>query len=209
MRAGDRGGRAAGKVVDQGRAVGGDGRRVEHDEVGRVALAHQAAVPQAEERRGLCRHHLHGLLERHQLAAAEHVAEERGGVVGAAHPVEVGTGVGAAEHRTGVGPDRGAHLPRLLVVVVGVGPQHGAQVVGEHDVEQGVEGSGAALGGDVGDGAECAARVGRRVGVADDVGAPREPAAGTRRPPAVVTLARSARTAGSAASPSARPRAGS
>ena len=59
-----------------------------------------------------------------------------------------------------------------LVAVVGVGPQHGAQVIGQHDVEQGVEGRGAALGRDVGHGAEGAALVGRGVGVADDVGAP-------------------------------------
>ena len=118
------------------------------------------------------RHHVHGLLHRDELAAAQAVAEEGGRVVGAAHAVEVGAGVGAADHGPRVAPDRGAHRPRGLVAVVGVGPQHGAQVVGQHDVEQGVEGRGAALGGDVGHAAEGAAVVGRRVGVADDVGAP-------------------------------------
>ena len=46
---------------------------------------------------------------------------------------------------------------RLGVVVGGHRPQHGAQVVGDHDVEQRVEGVLAALGGDVADDAPLAA----------------------------------------------------
>ncbi len=72
---------------------------------------------------------------RHQPASPEAVGEERGGVGRAAHAVEVGAGIGPAEHHVRVVPQAAAQAPRLVVVVRRHRPQHGAQVVVEHDVD--------------------------------------------------------------------------
>ena len=85
---------------------------------------------------GHLRHQLHAAFHRHELAAAEAVAEELRGVRRAAHAVEVRAGVGAADHHERVVPRLGAHLPRLRVAVGRERPQHGAQVVVDHDVER-------------------------------------------------------------------------
>ena len=95
---GEEAGRLSGEVMDQAGRLGGDGLGIEDEQVSGVTLLDQAAVAQAEEGGGLGRHHVHRLLDRNQLAAAQAVVEERGGVVGATHAVEVGPGVGAADH---------------------------------------------------------------------------------------------------------------
>ena len=134
--------------------LGADGLGVEDDEVGVEALGDAAPVAQPEQPGGHVGHELHGPLERHQLAAAQGVAEEPGGVRRAAHAVEVRAGVGAAEHGALVGPGLPAQLPRGGVAVGRHGPQDRAQVVGAHDVDQRGERVLAALGGDVADAAD-------------------------------------------------------
>ena len=107
-----------------------------------AALAEHAAVAQAEQLGRRLGDELHRPLERARAAAAEAVAEEAGGVGRAAHAVEVGAGVGAAEHGAAGRPTpRRRSSQRRAVVVLRHRPQHRAQVVGDHDVEQRVEGS--------------------------------------------------------------------
>ena len=156
-----------GRSRDERGVVGADGVGVEHHDVGDRALAQHAAVAQPEQRRRRARDELHRPLERDQLATAEAVGEEARGVGRAAHAVEVGAGVGAADHRPRVVPHLAAQVPRRAVVVLRDRPQHGAQLVGDHDVEQRAEVRLAALGGDV------ARRRGRA--------APRSPARTRRR----------------------------
>ena len=55
--------------------------------------------------------HLHGPFEGHELATAQHVAEEASGVGRAAHAVEVCAGVRAAEHHRGVVPGLATQFP--------------------------------------------------------------------------------------------------
>ncbi len=129
-------------------------------------------------------HQAHGLLEPEQLPAAQAVGQERGRVRGAAHPVEVRAGVGTTDQHPVVLPDLGPQLPRVGVVVGRRRPEHRAEVVRDHDVEERVERLHAALGRDVADRPAAQALVLRRVGVADHVAAPPgEPAhdAGLRR----------------------------
>ena len=71
---------------------------------------------------------------------------------GAAHHVEVRAGVGAADHRARIAPHVDAHLPRLgRLRAAEVGAQAGAQLVGDHDVEERVERRLALFLGDVAD----------------------------------------------------------
>ena len=68
-----------------------------------------------------------------------------------------------------VGPHVLPHGPRLRVVVGGHGPQDGAQVVVDHDLEEGVERVLAPFLGHVGDHPTVQALIGGRVRVTDDV----------------------------------------
>ena len=151
VRAGVEAGRVAGQVVDQARRLGVD--RGSGSKTKRSAAKPSRTRPRSRRPKSaagcaviMCT----ACLDGDQLAAAQAVGQEGGRVARAAHAVEVRAGVGAADHGPRVAPDGGPHGPRGLVAVVGVGPQHRAQVVGQHDVEQRVEGRRAALGGDVG-----------------------------------------------------------
>ena len=172
MRAGGEPGRVAGQVVHEGGVLGADGRRgrTPRGRRGSPRPSRPRSV-QAEQLGGLVGDHLHGALERRELAAAQAVAEEAGRVRRAAHAVEVGAGVGAAEHGSAVVPQLLAQRPRLGVVVGRHGPQHGAQLVVDHDLDERVERVLAALGRDVAHDPALQALVRLGVRVADDVAA--------------------------------------
>ena len=139
-RAGEEAAGAAGQVVDHLDSPASTDLGVEHDQVGVGAFGDGAAVAQAEQaRRAPGSSCCTATLDRGELAAAEAVADEPGGVRRPAHAVEVRAGVGAADHDRGVLPRLAPQLPRLGVAVGGAGPEHRAQVVGDHDVEQRVE----------------------------------------------------------------------
>ena len=117
-RAGEEPRRPAREVLDQAHLVGADGLGVEHDEVGMEALGDDAPVAQPEQLGRRLRDEVDGLLDRDELAAADHVGEEDGGVRRAAHAVEVRAGVGAADEDVRVAPQRRpACFHESLVVV--------------------------------------------------------------------------------------------
>src|SRR6202453_2305666 len=165
VRAGVEPGSVPRQVVHEPGGLGVDRLRVEDEEVRDVALANEATVAQTEQLCRLRREHVHGLLHRDQLAAAQAIPQEGGRIARAAHAVEVRARVGPADHGARVAPDLRPQSPRRFFAVVGVGPQDGAQIVGQHDVEEGVERSGPPFRRDVGDGAERASLVGSGVGV--------------------------------------------
>ena len=88
-------------------------------------------------------------------AVAHEVTQHHGRVVGVAHDVEVRAGVGATEHDPVVAPHLAPDPPALVRHAERRDErgEHGRerQTLGEHDVEQHVDGIGAALGGDGGD----------------------------------------------------------
>ena len=170
-------GAVAGQVVLQEELAGPDRLGVEDDEVGVPALGDPAALHEAEEPGRYVGHVGDGTLHGGQLLAAQAVGQPLGGVAGAGHPVEVGAGVRTADHHVVVVPGCLAHDPAGRVVVGGARPQHGAQVVGQHDVQQRVEVSLAPFTGDVSYQATLQPLVGLRVGVADPV----QPPAGESR----------------------------
>ena len=88
---------------------------IEHDDVGRHALAQQAAIVEAELGGGVAGDHLHRLLEREGLLLAHPVAEQMR-LQRAVHDLrDVGAGVGEGHDRA-----RMLHqLQRLALVLVG------------------------------------------------------------------------------------------
>ena len=91
------------------------------------------------------------LLHRHEAATTQALGEELGRVGAAAHAVEVGAGVGAGHQDVVVVPDTRSDPPGLVVVARGRGPQHRAELVGDHDVDSTVERAHAASCRDVSD----------------------------------------------------------
>ena len=102
-------------------------------------LAHDTTIRETKEVGRVRGHHADRFLDGDQLATVEAVAKKGCGVVGAAHAIEVGTSVGSTDHDPRVPPDLDPRLPRGIVGVGGLGPQDRAQIVSDHDVEEGVE----------------------------------------------------------------------
>ncbi len=124
------------------------------------------AVADAVEARLHVGEEVHGLLERQELVGPTR-REQRRRVAERRQHVEVRAGVGRADDDTRVAPRLGPQSPRLRVVAPRRRHEHRAELVGDDDVEHRVERVGAALGGDVGDGAAREALVLGRKGLAD------------------------------------------
>ena len=86
-----------------------------------------------------------GVLEAHDALVAYPCGEELGGIRGVGEELGVRAAVGEPGHRVGAVGDR-AH--RLHVDLDGVGLPSGAEIAGQRDVEEGVDGVDAHLGGD-------------------------------------------------------------
>ena len=122
---------------------------IEDHEVGPRPDGDPPSVAQAEQARRLAGERVDRLLERHEPPAAQAVRQELGRVRTAAHAIEVRAGVGPGEQHVVVVPHPGPQRPGLVVVARRRRPQHGPQLVGEHDVDEGVERIGSALARDV------------------------------------------------------------
>ena len=144
-------GAPSGQVAHERGRLAADRVGIEHDEIGERAFDERAAVAQPRTARAafpVMAWTAHS--SDTSCAAAQRVGEELRGIRAAAHAVEVRTGVAAAEEHVGVVPERAPQRPVGVVVVGRARPQHGAQVVGDHDVDQRVERVVvASLGGDV------------------------------------------------------------
>ena len=140
-------GGAVGEVVGEPLLVGADGVGVEDHDVGGVAGEQQAAVGEAAQRGGDGGDLAHALLEGEALPLAHPVLEEPGVGLGAVVAVEVGAAVGRADdHVRVVLGDLGALDP---LGRLGLPEELDGEVLGGGDVEEGVGGVHAALGGDV------------------------------------------------------------
>ena len=140
-------GGAVREVVGEVLLVGADGVGVEDHDVGGVAGEEQAAVGEAAQRGGDGGDLADALLEREAAPLAHPVLEEPGVGLGAVVAVEVGAAVGRAhDHvRVVLGDLRALDPLRRL----GLPDELDGEVLGGGDVEEGVGGVHAALGGDV------------------------------------------------------------
>ena len=107
-----------------------------HHEVGVPALGDPAPVADAVQARLHVGDEVDRLLEREQAALHHGLVQHRGRVVERRQHVEVRAGVGCADHRPRIAPHVDPQLPRLVVVARGRRHEHGAELVGEHDVER-------------------------------------------------------------------------
>ena len=81
-------------------------------------------------------------------------------------------GIAAADHGPAIEPQVATHSPTGVIIVLRSGPQHGAQVVGNHDIEQTPEARLATFSGNIAHRTTFEALVDLRKGVTDHVVAP-------------------------------------
>ncbi len=124
--------RAAGQVEDAALGAAADAGRVEQQQVGGVALAQQAALGHAEQRRALVRQAAHRLGQAHRAALAHPVAEQVQAEAGVVEEGQVRAGVAERDDAVRV-VQHAAH--GLFVAVEQLRGEDGAQVLGERQVE--------------------------------------------------------------------------
>jgi hypothetical protein len=136
----------AGQIADVPRRLRRHRVGVEEDEVGDLPLGQHAAVRNAEHRRRHLGELVHGLLEAQRLALPHPDVEERGGVAHVADEVDVSAPVGQADQASVVGDEA---LDARRVEVERGRLEACVQVVGDPEIEVGVDRPLALAGGDL------------------------------------------------------------
>ena len=136
----------AGQVVGVLRRLRGHRVGIEQHEVGHLALGQHAAVGDAEHPRRHLGELVHGLLQTEHLALADPEVEQRGGVAHVADEIDVRPAVGEADQAAVVGDEP---LDPGRIEVERGRLKARVEIVGDAEIEVGVDGTLALAGGDL------------------------------------------------------------